>query len=794
MLKTDAQLKSNDCGISAVKTIYNIFQKNISRKYIEKNIPLDDRGSRLYDIKVFLDANGCDAQFKILDINYIVGNTLLLDSLFPFILPIESKVGLHYVVVNERRGNKLKIYDPEKGNEYYLSLQELKKKSHFGTTDWDYIETNEKIEVLCKEELKLYDIDYNEVNGVNDNAVLFNKLTYFTYLKENFGFKDNKAEKEFISDLLLNQEINVLPKHFKTLKYNSDIVKIKAPIILTVKQKIEAAVAVPKEEKTNIYWDLFKQLGQYRKIWYIYIFAAFFSASTAQFAVFVSQILIDNVLPSYNLHILYVFIIGLGIYKILDLSTSIYRSFVSMHLGNILDKFFLQTFDSKINAYSLPYLSSYKKGDLLERVSDSLKLKTFFLRFFTGILVEICVAVYSLAILLYINWKIALIVLVVMLLFWAWFNFITPYIKQNERTKYIRKADYLSKIIEKIDGIQVIKSFKIETYHSNKINTSIDNYLKIQLKNGYIDILNRIVVSLIIIFSSLLILYSLSKLAILDQAISLGTIITFIALSSKIFSSLSVILEENLSLQENEVVLKRNLDFFEPERAQTTNGISKFDIEKITLKDINFGYFQDVNLLENINLEINKGDKIKIEGQNGSGKSTLSKILTGLYAPNSGSFLINDTLNKLYNTDAIRDKILLVSNEDILFNDSILDNICLGRKIDLNLIIDYAKKIDLYDFVAQKEEAFDFIVSENGKNLSTGQRKKILFMRAILSSNEVIILDEVLSGMDVETRNKIEKLIEIDKNKAFVIISHEPISFINFTKKYKIIDGKLNSI
>jgi ATP-binding cassette, subfamily B, bacterial HlyB/CyaB len=795
MSKTDPQLKSNDCGISVVKTIYNIFNIDINRKFIEETITLDENGSRLIDLKLFFDTNNCEANYRLLDINYIQGNKSSLDELFPFIIPIHNKTGLHYVVANGRKGNKIVVFDPEKGSNYNISILELKKNAYFSKNYWDLVETDEKIAALCSQELLEYKINYQEVSLDNDNPTLFNKLTYFSYLKENFGFKNKTAEKDFVLDLLKNQQISSVPKHFRSLKYSNDQVKITAPIILTVKSKKEnPKLVLPKSENENVYWLLLKQLGQFKKLWYIYIFAALFSASTAQLSVFVSQILIDNVLPSYNINTLIIFAIGVGVYRLFDLSTSIYKSFVGIHLGNLMDNYFLQSFDKKINSFSLPYINSYRKGDLIERVSDSLKLKSFFLRFFTSILVDVCVSIYSLGLLFYINWKIALIVLVVMFLFFTWFKIITPYLKQNERIRYISKADFLSKIIEKIEGIQVIKSFKIEQFHSDKINLGITSYLKIQLKNGYIDLLNKVVVSIIIIASSVLIMVYLTKTAILDHSISLGQIVTFIGLSSMIFSSLRSILDENLTLQENEVILKRNLDFDEPQRPSAGKGIKDFEIEKVEIQNLNFGYYLDQPILKDINLEFSKGQKIKIEGHNGSGKSTLSKILTGLYYPNSGEILINDSINKLYDPEKIKDKILLVTNEDILFNDTLEGNICLGKDIDRSIIIEHAKKIDFYDFIAQKEEALDFMVNENGKNLSTGQRKKILLLRALLSNAEVLILDEVLSGMDFESRYKVEQMIQLDTKRTYIIISHEPIINIHFTKKYKIINGELSLI
>ncbi|WP_428071078.1 ATP-binding cassette domain-containing protein [Chryseobacterium gambrini] len=794
-MKTDPQLKSNDCGISAVKTIFNIYSKDIDRKYIESQIPLEEKGSRLSDLKNFIDTHGFNSQYKLLDINYIQGNKQSLKELFPFILPVENKDGLHYVVVNELKGEKLKIYDPSKGSQYLLSLQELKKKSHYTKISWDFAQTDEKIIAICSQDLELYDIKTDEVLEHTDSATLFNKLTYFTYLKQNFGFKDISSEKKFLMDLLRNQDISSLPKSFKTLKYNNDKIKIKAPLILTIKPKQNSKkVDFPKSENTNLYWQLLKQLGSFKQLWYIYIFAALLSASTAQLAVFTNQLLIDDILPSYNLGTLLLFAIGLGIYKLFDLGTSIYKTFVGIHLGNVLDKYFLHSFDQKVNSFSLPYIHSYKKGDLIERISDAMKLKTFFLRFFTNVLIDVFVSIYSLAILLYLNWKITLVVLGVMISFYGWFRFITPLLKQNERLRYIRKADFLSKMIEKVEGIQVIKSFRTEYNHSIKIINSINDYLKIQLRNGYIDLINKAVVAFIIIVSSIIILYYLADDAITNQLITLGQIVTFISLSGRIFSSLKSILDENLTLQENEVILKRFMDFDEETKHNSENGITDFTIEKLQIQNLSFGYLPNDDILKNINLDIAKSDIIKIEGQNGSGKSTLSKILTTLYEPNHGNIIINENDRKFYNIESLKDKVLLVTNEDILFNDTIQENICLGKEISTTKILQLAKQIDFYDFVTSKDEALDFIINENGKNLSTGQRKKILLMRALLSKAELIILDEVLSGMDVESRFKVESLINDTKEKTFIIISHEPITNIKFAKKYKITNGELLAI
>lgn len=140
-----------------------------------------------------------------------------------------------------------------------------------------------KIIALCSQDLEKYDIVIYDILQQTDSASLFNKLTYFTYLKQNFGFKNDNTEKDFLVDLLKNQEISAIPKSFKTLKYKEDKLKIKAPVILSVKPNAgKETIELPENENPNLYLLLFKQLGNFKQLWYIYIFAALFSATTTQ--------------------------------------------------------------------------------------------------------------------------------------------------------------------------------------------------------------------------------------------------------------------------------------------------------------------------------------------------------------------------------------------------------------------------------------------------------------------------------------------------------------------------------
>ena len=166
----------------------------------------------------------------------------------------------------------------------------------------------------------------------------------------------------------------------------------------------------------------------------------------------------------------------------------------------------------------------------------------------------------------------------------------------------------------------------------------------------------------------------------------------------------------------------------------------------------------------------------------GKVKTTLAKILSLLYEPSEGALSINDVDATLYDRNALRRKILLIRGDDLLFNDTLLFNLTFDREVELKEVIRYAKEIDLYDYIIDHTDRLGHIISENGKNLSTGQKRKIIILRALLSDAEVIIFDEVFRGLDVESQYKIEALLNGMKDRSMVFISHDPFKCLEIDR------------
>lgn len=797
----DQQLKHNDCGISAVKIIYNLHNIHVSRNYIEENIYLNENGSSLQDIKDFFTKENFITEFNLLDLNSLKSDPEKFKKYLPCILPVKNSQGEHYVVIKGIYKKRLEVLDPAEGHQERWSLMELINSSHTATANYDYVSNSQLLQQIINDELSAFGINIGEVAGC-DKADVINKLTYFSYVQENFCFSDKEVGKNFSKDLLFNQELNTLPKQFRSLKVSGAKLRITAPVVLTVKKNTEVTLsvnnAVNPQKPVNAYRRLISEMKPYHNLWGIYIASAVFAALLSQVTIFSSQILIDNILPSYNVNMLVLFTIGLGLFKVFNLILSLYKSFISIHLANILDNFFLTSFIEKLNTFSIRYIHTFSKGDLSERIKDSLALKTFFIRFFTSILIDAFVAVYSLGILFLINWKITFIVVAILALFIIWFYLVTPFIRENEKRRFMEKANLFSSIFENIDGLQVIKSFRLEGLIMQRLSIKIKSILAIQRRVKYVSLVNSAVISFIIIVAAILIMVFLSLTAITDRTISIGQIITFIALSAQVFSSVSSFLDENLDLQENSIILNRYFYFGQTEnkgeKTSIHNKIKSFDLDSIEFRDVAFHYIPQKPVFSNLNVAINKGDKILLEGNNGAGKSTFCKVLSLLYNPDSGSILINNEKHTFYNPSSLRKKILLVSNEDILFNDTIGYNIAFNYADSTEEILLLAKEIGFYEFIADQPEGLDFIITEQGRNLSTGQKKKILMMRALLSSAQLIILDETLSGIDKESKEKIELYLNTINDRSFIVISHEPLQYLQFSKTLIMQNGSIEQL
>lgn len=791
--RVDQQLRHNDCGVSAVKTVCDLLGVPINRSFIEASVDLDSEGSRLDGLKAFFDTHGFEAHGHVLDPNAAEHLEQELQALAPCIAVVRAgdSERLHYVVVHKARMGRIHVLDPATGTAERWTTAQFIRRVHHSKASFTDADFEDRVRLAVVGELAKYGITLGHEPTRRESAELFNKLAYFTFVKEKFGLREELA---FLQDLVFEQEVSSLPSRFRTLADTDAGVDLRAPVVLAVRPPRAPVPANATEPEPSPIKQLLREVAHLRSLWYVFLFAAVISSVTTYVAVFVNQILVDDVLPQYDVGVLMTFIFGLALFRVFDLTTYVYTKLVGIQLGIALDRFFLLRFGDTLLGSRLSYLHTYTRGDLIERVGDSLRIKAFFTRFVSRILVNSIIALNALIILFVLDARIASIVLVVVVLLLAIFLVFTPMLRRVENERFTRKAALFSKLVDVIDGLQPIRVFGLEGYFGREVGAQAAHYNVVQRRGKMLDLASTTAVNLISLVFGLVILMLCSRRMMVDHTLTLGQLLTFTALSVKIFGSLSTLLDENLSLQENLVILKRYFDFGQAE-AGPGPGADKDDVrvDVLEARGLTFHYPLGAPVLDGVSLSLRHGDKAALVGRNGSGKSTLVRILADLQEPTGGSVLVNGVHRELLDRVRLRRRVVLVSADDALFNDSLRFNITLGKSPSTLSVVEYAQRIGLYEYIVGHPDHLDRVIEEGGRNLSTGQKRMVLVLRALLCEADVLLFDEIFRGIDSTSKAAIITLLNQITDRAMLFISHEPLGDLLLTHTLTLRNGRVET-
>ncbi len=360
-------------------------------------------------------------------------------------------------------------------------------------------------------------------------------------------------------------------------------------------------------------------------------------------------------------------------------------------------------------------------------------------------------------------------------------------------------ANLNSFVQERLSGIKEIQIFnrqKIESENFRKIN---ERHKKAWLKTvWYNSIFFPIAEISISISVGLIVWYAGSNIIQLENFVSLGTIFLFIQLSQMLFRPLRQIADKFNTLQMGMVAAKRVFEILDSDYNISDKGTLKNEEINgdIKFEKVFFSYVKDNNVLNDINLTINKGEKIAIVGATGSGKSTIIKLILRLYDLENGEIKINNKNIKNYKLSDLRSSISLVNQDIFLFADSIFKNITLfNEKISKKEVEKAAKNIGVLEFINKLPGGLNYNVKERGVMLSEGQRQIISFLRAYVSKPNILILDEATSSIDSKTEELIQfatnKLIQ---DKTSIIIAHRLSTIISADKIIVMRSGKIIEI
>ncbi|MFO0321907.1 MAG: ABC transporter ATP-binding protein [Bacteroidota bacterium] len=450
-------------------------------------------------------------------------------------------------------------------------------------------------------------------------------------------------------------------------------------------------------------------------------------------------------------------------------------------------------FDQKNELYAhfqtldINFYKKNKTGDLMTRISEDVGK----VRMYTGPAVMYLINTFAtvmivLIFMLKINWQLTLLVFAPLPLLSIIIYKVSDLINKRSNTVQQELSKLTSHAQETFSAIRVIKAYHRELRYENKLENLNESYKKHNLKLTLVEAFFQPILVLMIGISVIATVWFGSKLVI-SKTIEVGNITEFIIYVYKLtwpFASLGWVtsLIQRASASQNRINELLNIKSDIINHPTVTKKIEG----EIEFKNVSFKYSDSQTpIIKDFNLKINKGDIIGIKGQIGSGKTTLVNLLTRMYDISSGELLIDGKSIKDYDVFELRKSIACVPQDVYLFSDTIKKNISfsVNKTFSDADVVNASKSAGVYDNIMSFPQAFDTIVGERGITLSGGQKQRISIARAIISSPQILIFDDCLSAVDVETEELIlNNLKTIMKNKTCIIISHRDSALRNATK------------
>jgi subfamily B ATP-binding cassette protein MsbA len=432
----------------------------------------------------------------------------------------------------------------------------------------------------------------------------------------------------------------------------------------------------------------------------------------------------------------------------------------------------------RITQLQLGYFSNERKGDLMSRLSnDVIEVENSVVSTLNVVIREPFTLIGYFVVLFTMSVKMTLFTILVLPVSGLAISFITKKIRRSAEQSQENLGNILSVIDETLGSIRVIKAFNAQRFVRNKF-TQFNNgyarnvesmYNKRNLASPVSEFLGVTSVAGILFFGGNLVLTGTSDL-------SPSAFITYLIVFSQILVPAKAISNAFTNIQRGLVASNRILEVIdtEPLIRDKPQAVTLPAFEKeITFRDVSFAYGQEP-VLQNINLTIPKGKTIALVGPSGGGKSTLADLLPRFYDPTSGSITIDGVDIRDCTLHSLRDQMGVVTQESILFNDTIFNNIAFNKTDATEAeVIAAAKIANAHEFILQTPQGYQTLIGDRGGKLSGGQRQRLSIARAILKNPAILILDEATSALDTESEKLVqEALINLMQNRTSIVIAH----------------------
>lgn len=431
----------------------------------------------------------------------------------------------------------------------------------------------------------------------------------------------------------------------------------------------------------------------------------------------------------------------------------------------------------KITDLPISFYSEKKKGDVIARItSDVLEIQHSFLSVLELIVREPLTILFTILIMFGISVKLTVFVFVFIPIAGLIISSIGKTLKKKSDDVQREQGEFLSITEETLSGLKVIKAYNAEKRFNAVFKNSTNRFFKFSnillnrqnLASPTGEFLGILVIGVLLWFGG--------KMVLIENTLDASSFIAYMGLAYNILTPAKAISKASYGVKKGNAAAERVLEILETENTITekTNAITKSEFEtNVELKNISFKY-EDEYVLKNFNLTVPKGQTVALVGQSGSGKSTIANLVTRFYDVNEGEILIDKINIKDYKKESLRGLLGLVSQDSILFNDTVKNNISLGKENATEEEITAAAKIaNAHDFILELPDGYNTNIGDSGNKLSGGQKQRLSIARAVLKNPPIMILDEATSALDTESERLVQDALEkMMRNRTSIVIAH----------------------